>query len=566
MASYCEMSSIEFENSLIKNSFIQSTDGDWICFVDAAISNREDVEQILQENDFLLEYDAVVFCSEDWNGEIGLMDLLENPQGIIYSIGVKRQLLTKTGSFNRFLEENGNYEFLLRVAELRTIFAVSCTAKKEYVFEPYTMAYIVRKYMSFLKENDSLDRVFLQVTNLAECMGKAIEFRQAMNVFLSDTKELEKLAGNTAPCLIFVGDNICSGVLAGFARTLADELVSLGQNVITTDGRYGDYDSIPTDKLLNQQYKAIIGFQAPIFAKPMLREMNGKKIQFWFDNPVFSKDIFDKHIKDSYVFCQDRNYAEYIKKHYDMPNAMQFPPGGTVVNGLTNEKIYDVTFVGNYEPVSETVYEDAFEKGFFEYMCGQPDATFEQGMREYLRKQNILFEESELPLYLQKVRKACQNVLHLERHRMIEKIVSSGIILHVFSENWNLYQGEGRENLIIHPMIYGEEPYHVWAQSKIGLNIMRGHRAGMTERVANIMLCGTCCLSDETTYLREHFTDGEDVVLFKRTEPDALPEKIRYLLEHDEKREEIAAAGYKKALNEHTWNKRAQQILELLDK
>ena len=565
MADFCELNSVEFENSIIKNSFIRSTNGEWIWFIDSAVTCRADIEPILQENDFLSEYDAILFCSEDLDGEIGLFDLLAKPQCEIYAFGMKRQLLIKTGSFNQLLSNGTNYEFLLRAAENGSVYAVSCSAEKKFVFEPYTMAYIMRKYMLLLKESGWLDEVFMRVVQQAEQLGLAEEFNQAMSGFLSGSTEYDKIAANTASCLIFVGDNTCAGVLAGFASSLAEELVDLGQAVITTDGKYGEYDSIPTEKLLNQLYKAIIGFQSSAFAKPMLQGMNGKKVQFEFDDPVFLHVFFANHVKDTYVLCQDGNYADFIKRYFSIPNSVQFPPGGTVIDNLPGEKIYDITFVGNYEPLQECIYEDEFEKGFYEYMITQTDATFEQGMREYLHMQGIVYEDNELLDYLQKTRKVCQNVLHRERHVMIEKIVSSGIKLHVFSENWNMYQGKGRENLVIHPKIYGEEPYRVWAQSKIGLNVMRGHKAGMTERIANIMLCGACCLSDETVYLREHFTDGEDIVLFKRTELDELPGKIRYLLEHDEERERIAAAGCEKAIKEHTWRVRAEQLLELLD-
>jgi len=561
----CELSSVEFENSIIKNRFIQKTCGEWIGFVDNSVTSQEEIRQIMEETPFLQEYDAIFFGADCLDGEISLLDLLSCPQSVIYAFCMRRELLAKIGSFNQLLIGNTNYEFLLRVAEVGRVYVVSCSAEKKLEFEPFTMAYIVRKYMAFLKETGMLDEVFLHIVQMSEQLGVSAEFNQTMNVFLSDTKEYDRIAENTAPCLVFVGDNTCSGVLAGFARALADELVVLGQAVITTDGKYGDYNNIPTDRLLNQPYKAVIGFQAPAFAKPMLQGMKGKKVQFWFDDPVFSRDFFAQHVKDTYILCQDGNYADFIREHFAIPNSMQFPPGGTVINGLPTEKIYDISFVGNYEPLPECVYEDVFEAGFFEYMTTHPDSTFEQGMREYLRLQGVVCDDVELLAYLQKVRKVCQDVLHRERHYMIEKIVSSGIKLHVFSENWEMYQGKGRDNLIIHPMIFDEEPYRVWAQSKIGLNIMRGHKAGMTERIANIMLCGTCCLSDETVYLREHFTDGEDVVLFKRTALDELPGIIRYLLEHDEERERIAAAGCEKAFREHTWRVRAEQLLGLLN-
>ena len=564
-SAFYELDSVDFENPNIKNTFIQSTGAQWIGFTDVSVTTKEEVGQIMAENPFLEEYDAILFAADCLDGEISLLELLGCPQSVVYAFCVRRELLVNTGSFNELLTGCTNYEFLLRAADAGRVFVISCSADKKMEFTPFTRAYIVRKYMSFLKETGWLDEVFVRVVQLAESLGLADEFNHAMNTFLSDTTEYDRVVENTAPCMVFVGDNTCSGVLAGFAKTLADELVLLGQAVITTDGKYGDYNSIPTDQLLNQPYKAVIGFQAPAFAKPMLHGMKGKKIQFWFDDPVFSRDFFANHVKDTYVLCQDGDYADYIKRHFAIPNSMQFPPGGTVVNNLSTEKIYDVTFVGNYEPLPECVYDDAFETGFFTYMITHPDDTFERGMREYLRIQDIACEENELSVYLQKVRNVCQDVLHRERHVMIEKIVSSGIKLHVFSENWNMYKGKGRENLIIHPMIFGEEPYRVWAQSKIGLNIMRGHKAGMTERIANIMLCGACCLSDETVYLREHFTDGEDIFLFKRTNLDELPDKIQYLLTHDEERERMAREGQKKAFKEHTWKVRAKQLLELLN-
>lgn len=560
-----ELNNIDFENSGIKNRYIQSTCGEWIGFVDASVTNKEEISQILEETPFLQEYDVVLFGADFLDGENSLLDLLGCPESVVYAFCVRRELLVKTGAFNELLEGGTNYEFLLRAADAGRVYVVSCSAEKESIFVPFTMAYIIRRYMPFLKKTGNLDEVFLHVVQLSEYAGSATEFNQLMNRFLADAKEYERIAENTAPCLVFVGDNTCSGVLAGFARSLADELAALGQAVITTDGKYGDYDRIPTDQLLNQHYKAVIGFQAPAFAKAMLQGMKGKKVQFWFDDPVFSRDFFANHVKDTYVLCQDGHYADFIKRYFNIPNSMQFPPGGTVIEKLPDEKIYDVSFVGNYEPLPECTYEDPFDAGFFDYMIKHPDSTFEQGMREYLGSQAIVCEGTELLAYLQKVRQVCQDVLHRERHFMIEKIVSSGIKLHVFSENWEMYQGKGRENIIIHPMIFGEEPFRVWAQSKIGLNVMRGHKAGMTERIANIMLCGACCLSDETVYLREHFMDGEDIVLFKRTELDELPEKIRYLLEHDEKRERIAAAGQNRAVLEHTWRVRAEKLLEILN-
>ena len=419
--------------------------------------------------------------------------------------------------------------------------------------------------MPFLKENNKLDDIFLGNVELAGKNGVAEQFNNTMNVLLHDAKQYERLVENTAPFLIFVGTDICAGVIEGFANTLADELVGLGQAVITTNNRYGNYKNIPTERLMSQKYKAIIGFQAPALTKEIAQVMKGRRIQFMLDNPAFSPDLFEGDAQNVLYLCQDGYYAEYIKKFYKFPSAVQFPPGGTVVENLPSEKIYDVVFIGNYENFPECPYNDEYEKGYYEYMIAHPDSTFEAGLSEYGRTMGIEYSGEEVKQLLHKMKNMCLYILHRDRHIIIEKILESGIQLHVFSDKWNGYHGKGRENLLIHSMIYGEEPYRVWSQSKIGLNIMRGHKAGMTERIANIMLCGACCLSDDTTYLKEYFRDGEELVLFNRGELHELPKKIRYLLENDEERERIALTGQKRALKELTWRNRAEELLELLD-
>jgi spore maturation protein CgeB len=92
---------------------------------------------------------------------------------------------------------------------------------------------------------------------------------------------------------------------------------------------------------------------------------------------------------------------------------------------------------------------------------------------------------------------------------------------------------------------------------------MSWHKAGMTERIANIMLSGAVCISDETTYLRDNFIEDEEIVLFKLDKLEELPGKINRLLEDDALRKQISKNAYEKAKREHTWEKRAQELLEL---
>ena len=197
-----------FESLEEKNEFIQSSKSEWIGFIDGGVTSEEEVRQILEENPFLMDYDVAFFGNNVPEGECGLLDLLEYPQSVVYALFFRKELLAYTGSYNRFLHGNNHYEFLLRLAKRGNIYSIPSSADKEVEFIPQTMAYIVRYYMDTLKEHGRLDESFLRMVQLAERNGKAAEFNIEMNVFLTDTKKYEKIAADTAPCLIMVSNDV----------------------------------------------------------------------------------------------------------------------------------------------------------------------------------------------------------------------------------------------------------------------------------------------------------------------------------------------------------------------
>lgn len=556
-----------FESLIEKNEFIQTSESEWIGFIDGDVTGEEDVRQILEENPFLMEYDTVLFGSDVPEGECGYIELLECPQCVIYAFFFRKRLLEYAGSYNRLLTGNNNYEFLIRLAEKGSVYSIPSSADKCAEFSPMTMAYILRRYMDVLKRQGILDATFLQVVGLAEQVAKTVEFNEAMNSFLADAEKYETIAMDTAPCLIMVSsDAEWYGVVEGFADSLARELVMLGQRVITTNGKFGDYNNIPKEVLLNQIYKAIIGFQSPALQSETFQKMKGLRFQFWLDNPIFSIDFLRKTPKQTYFLCQDADYATFVKERFNIQNAIQFPPAGVSAKESLQEKIYDLVFIGSYIYPMQVKGDNVFTQEFVQYMQEHVEETVEQGILAMWHRYEIQYDDEMLLSTIEDLGDVCHNLLHSYRHGIIETILEAGIPVHVFGESWKAYQGKGRENLIIHPKVMTEESMQIWSKAKIGLNIMNGHKAGMTERVANIMLSGACCLSDETSYLREHFSDGEEIVLFRADKTVELFEKILYLLKNDEVRERIALAGQKKALQEHTWRKRAEELLEIVDR
>lgn len=64
--------------------------------------------------------------------------------------------------------------------------------------------------------------------------------------------------------------------------------------------------------------------------------------------------------------------------------------------------------------------------------------------------------------------------------------------------------------------------------------------------------------------IEDEFEIGKEIVTYTYGDFDGLKDIIDYYLTHDEEREKIRLAGYKRALKDHTYTKRWQKILETI--
>jgi len=102
----------------------------------------------------------------------------------------------------------------------------------------------------------------------------------------------------------------------------------------------------------------------------------------------------------------------------------------------------------------------------------------------------------------------------------------------------------------------------IYARSKIVVNSAINYDLNM--RVFEGMAGGALLITDPADSIQELFEEGKDLIIY-RDEGDLI-DKIRYYLEHERERKEIAKRGQKKVLQEHTYYHRCKQIVEKLEK
>ena len=163
------------------------------------------------------------------------------------------------------------------------------------------------------------------------------------------------------------------------------------------------------------------------------------------------------------------------------------------------------------------------------------------------------------------IKPVCFVVMSYLREKILDTIAEAGLPLHVYGDSFRTGRYANVSSFVRHAEVTPEESLRVFARSKISLNIMSWHKAGMTERIANMMLNRAVVVTDDSAYLRDNYCAGEDYVRFSLTEIERVPEILRALLEDEERCRSIAENAFPKASQKEIWKQRAEELLTLID-
>lgn len=116
-----------------------------------------------------------------------------------------------------------------------------------------------------------------------------------------------------------------------------------------------------------------------------------------------------------------------------------------------------------------------------------------------------------------------------------------------------------------HPPVFGLEMFRMLQKSRIVLN---RHSVPAQGAVDNIRLfqatgVGTCLLTDTGSNMSDLFEVDREIVTYSTF--DECLEKTKYLLEHENLRNQIAKAGQHRTLKDHTAATRFQQVHHLIE-
>lgn len=159
----------------------------------------------------------------------------------------------------------------------------------------------------------------------------------------------------------------------------------------------------------------------------------------------------------------------------------------------------------------------------------------------------------------------------IERIELIRSIRDAQV--HIFgSPSWREEQPvktwedyfKDQKNVTIHPPIEYAQSLEILKRTKICLNSMPMFKNGSHERIFAALACGALPLTSDNLFVRDHFIDGQDLLLFQFGHLDGVNDLVNHYLSNETERSELAESGRRKVMESHTWDQRAQKILETL--
>jgi glycosyltransferase involved in cell wall biosynthesis len=127
--------------------------------------------------------------------------------------------------------------------------------------------------------------------------------------------------------------------------------------------------------------------------------------------------------------------------------------------------------------------------------------------------------------------------------------------------SWNKFIGNNK-NIKVHKPIDFKQTIEVMKQSKIVVNTCASIKNGGHENVFTSLAAGALSLTPSNIFMRQYFKNGKNIAFYNASKLDEINDQIQMYLKDEVKRQEVAVAGREVVMNDHTWDKRAENLLK----
>jgi len=312
------------------------------------------------------------------------------------------------------------------------------------------------------------------------------------------------------------------------------------------------------------------GFTGEIRGTPFYEYLKIPFISFMVDSPVHHYSSIS--INDGFVFftCVDKNHVSEIKTNFKGKAAFFLPHGGSAAKNPEKyeNRRHDVIFCGSCGGNSHKQALDWLKQANSSFMTN----IFHSMIDIMLQDDTISYQtawgrctDADPGGYIALLQHVDLAYRNLVRERVLEALLDAGVKITCFGNGWENSAFVKYDNFIYKPSVNFGDTVEEIGNAKICLNISPMFKNGSHERIFTAMLSGAVCLTDENAYLKESFTDGEDILFYRPDRLHEIPQKVANFLNDKNKLSSISRRAYKKAINSHTWKNRAEYIINIVN-
>lgn len=273
-----------------------------------------------------------------------------------------------------------------------------------------------------------------------------------------------------------------------------------------------------------------------------------------------------------FVTCDDRFWVEAFKtvqhpNYYFMPHGVE----KELAPDPLLKRAYDIVFLGTFidgekhrkswrsefpEPVwkaMEEAAEAALADENLHFMQALLSILNEKKQFDAIEHFDLASVGQELELYI-KAR---------DRIDLIRSIKSSQVDIFggtVDDTGWQQHFAK-QSNVVVHPPVSYHEALRIMKQAKIVLNSGLKNVYGAHERVFSGLAAGAAVLTSSNPFLREHFTDGESILLYRHNDLALVDDLLQHYLHDEQARQALVQAGRSLVMKHHTWDVRLRDLL-----
>lgn len=364
-----------------------------------------------------------------------------------------------------------------------------------------------------------------------------------------------------------------------FTYELKKEFEKIGLEVMIFDTQDMEGSMIKLGKFIQQPVKAVVTFNNLGFNMEIIKGQNIWEqlqipcINILMDHPFIHKKALDEAPSNAVVICPDRNHMKFVQRFYPQIQIVGFLPHGGKTKNIQAKPIVerniDILYAGgiSYKFIeqskpdfkeftfdAENIADEAYEE-----LIKHPYRTTEEVIEEKLIESGINLSDNELLDVIEKLHYVDMLAVSYYREKTIKTLVEAGLKVTLYGPGWEVCEWINNKNLDYRGRVSADEIVDLMYDSKIVLNTMTWFKDGTHDRVFNGMLAKAVAVTDSSIYMEENFT-ADELVMFELEDIDKLPQIISGLLSDTDKMQQLADAGYDKAVQYHSWEKRADEL------